>query len=519
MWLGASGVSNSDWGSANKGSSPGVYHIVEKDCRDAEELFEVAREKVGQIRELIEDIPISSCLQLLVAHQWDVNEACAKALETEHLPRLFSPERSYRVDHSAECMLSSLCDEEGPVATLSCKHSLHRTCLAGWVSSAVQEHAATFAISVRCPDTSCRSMIELDALEWAAGEDEPTSLALIFPAAPPPADRSAVAQVRSRWRSCVQSLLSSSNEIIPCPTAQCPMFLTASALVSEVQCTAGCGSSFCTRCRSRAHGPASCEQAKAVRTADVDGDTSRLLLEDCRNCPRCRALTFRSHGCNHMVCSRCGAEYCWICGKDWSLHSNSFYICTLATSDGADGVVTRFGYARARHLLAISKVAVQESSIRANLALRARLHELGLARVAFVERALLLLERARTRVAGGWILFGEYVDGDDAAPDAMGGSAVPSDPGASASVILTTLLRERINMASNLCDRLNYHLNYLYSVLAGTEPVGDRDITALYGTTVNVPQWERALSTVAAAVERQMDTLGLGLSDLKSKLQ
>lgn len=41
------------------------------------------------------------------------------------------------------------------------------------------------------------------------------------------------------------------------------------------------------------------------------------------NCPRCSTLIQKDGGCNHMTC-RCGHQFCWICGQNWSL----WHTCT-----------------------------------------------------------------------------------------------------------------------------------------------------------------------------------------------
>ena len=37
-------------------------------------------------------------------------------------------------------------------------------------------------------------------------------------------------------------------------------------------------------------------------------------------CPKCGYGTERSGGCDHMKCSQCKKEWCWVCGGNF--HSN-----------------------------------------------------------------------------------------------------------------------------------------------------------------------------------------------------
>jgi hypothetical protein len=49
------------------------------------------------------------------------------------------------------------------------------------------------------------------------------------------------------------------------------------------------------------------------------------LKANTRPCPKCNTPIEKNDGCNHMIClnRHCRYEFCWICRKDWSLHSTS----------------------------------------------------------------------------------------------------------------------------------------------------------------------------------------------------
>ena len=38
------------------------------------------------------------------------------------------------------------------------------------------------------------------------------------------------------------------------------------------------------------------------------------------NCIKCNAPISKNGACNHMTCTRCKAEFCWICRKDYRQH-------------------------------------------------------------------------------------------------------------------------------------------------------------------------------------------------------
>ena len=57
---------------------------------------------------------------------------------------------------------------------------------------------------------------------------------------------------------------------------------------------------------------------------DFNAIAQKLWMKaNTRPCPKCDAPIEKNQGCNHMTCSNpaCNYEFCWICRKDWRLHS------------------------------------------------------------------------------------------------------------------------------------------------------------------------------------------------------
>lgn len=106
----------------------------------------------------------------------------------------------------------------------------------------------------------------------------------------------------------------------------------------------GCGVEFCSRCRNivSSGGNASrctCRQGEAagerslvdlitrrgilgawsgVKLNSSEMATYSLIAVTCKRCPCCCSQTNKDGGCNHMVCTVCGFEWCWICHSSWS---------------------------------------------------------------------------------------------------------------------------------------------------------------------------------------------------------
>lgn len=95
---------------------------------------------------------------------------------------------------------------------------------------------------------------------------------------------------------------------------------------------------FCFSCSSLTpHWPVSCEyhaqwiatveeQMKGISSSNNFDDVAHhlWLKANTRPCPKCNTPIEKNDGCNHMIClnRHCRYEFCWICRKDWSLHSS-----------------------------------------------------------------------------------------------------------------------------------------------------------------------------------------------------
>ncbi|TGZ73648.1 hypothetical protein CRM22_001383 [Opisthorchis felineus] len=106
---------------------------------------------------------------------------------------------------------------------------------------------------------------------------------------------------------------------------------------------AGCGSLFCALCNWFYTGapnepPACyCEATSSTRSplrlpevlrfvpawhalpgSSAGEAAHNILVKTCRPCPKCKSPTEKSGGCNHMHCSVCSTDWCWICCEEWT---------------------------------------------------------------------------------------------------------------------------------------------------------------------------------------------------------
>ncbi|CCF55789.1 hypothetical protein KAFR_0A03540 [Kazachstania africana CBS 2517] len=87
---------------------------------------------------------------------------------------------------------------------------------------------------------------------------------------------------------------------------------------------------FCFSCGFEIHAPADCDITNAwIKKARKESENLNWVLSNTKECPKCSVNIEKDGGCNHMVCSSCKYEFCWICEGEWAPHGKSFYQCTL----------------------------------------------------------------------------------------------------------------------------------------------------------------------------------------------
>uniref|UniRef100_A0A8C9VR24 RBR-type E3 ubiquitin transferase n=1 Tax=Scleropages formosus TaxID=113540 RepID=A0A8C9VR24_SCLFO len=114
-----------------------------------------------------------------------------------------------------------------------------------------------------------------------------------------------------------------------CPGADCPMVIQVQEpRARRVQCSR-CGEVFCFMCRQMYHAPTDCGTIRKwlTKCAD-DSETANYISAHTKDCPKCNICIEKNGGCNHMQCSKCKHDFCWMCLGDWKTHGSEYYECS-----------------------------------------------------------------------------------------------------------------------------------------------------------------------------------------------
>lgn len=84
-----------------------------------------------------------------------------------------------------------------------------------------------------------------------------------------------------------------------------------------------CGMEFCSSCCNDTHEPITCDLLKNwLKRCKDDSETANWIVAHTKDCPKCHVAIEKNQGCNHMTCSKCRHEFCWLCMHDWKKHSS-----------------------------------------------------------------------------------------------------------------------------------------------------------------------------------------------------
>ena len=95
-----------------------------------------------------------------------------------------------------------------------------------------------------------------------------------------------------------------------CPFPDCESYAKKNKKNKYVTCMKG--HKFCSKCLKNWHGNEKCKN-------EVDKDFEKWKnAKKVKKCPRCKFYIEKNEGCNHMTCTSCRYEWCWICQKEYT---------------------------------------------------------------------------------------------------------------------------------------------------------------------------------------------------------
>ncbi|XP_002734676.1 ankyrin repeat and IBR domain-containing protein 1-like [Saccoglossus kowalevskii] len=221
----------------------------------------------------------------------------------------------------------SIAFTEEPV-DMPCNHQFCRECWQSYLTGKIQEGNAH---NIRCPAFDCTKLVPLETIENLVSRD----------------------MARRYLLFDIKAFVDSNPHIKWCPAPGCgravkypgvdtPVRGTATNYLSSPQTSqsvdCGQGHFFCWDCLGEAHEPCSCENLKkwhekiaevkpeelSNTTKDSESAANFLwLVTNSKPCPKCSSPIQKNEGCNHMKCTKCKYDFCWVCLEPWNKHGSA----------------------------------------------------------------------------------------------------------------------------------------------------------------------------------------------------
>jgi len=216
--------------------------------------------------------------------------------------------------HSETEIECPICLDDVPTSqsfSLGCGHWFCRTCFEYYLEDQVKTKAEQCVLS-SCPEQKC-SVKVTDAIVSKLLQNPVLDSYKMF---------------RRRH------YLETQRRIKWCPGPGCSMAVVANKGLSvdhtHVSCSK-CRYRWCFVCYQECHAPITCIQLKMwLEKCAKESETAHWIISNTRKCPKCHRRIEKNHGCNHMICTKCKYEFCWVCMGDWKEHglrTGGYYKC------------------------------------------------------------------------------------------------------------------------------------------------------------------------------------------------
>ena len=312
-----------------------------------QELQETQDALILQMSSLL-GVPMATSTALLQAHGWskellvrawfqDSKAACDRAkvrLPLAHQTSLLDRVARQLSVEEREC---EICTETiAELTTVPCSHSFCKECWRAYLELKISEGRVA---QLLCPGADCNQRVpadivsslvpkEVDAKYLKFGIDTFVEVSAGLKWCPHPGCSRAV-QLPDSAPTVIEEETDGATGVTPTEEGQ--IVVAKEVIPRAVDC--GLGHFFCWACGEEPHDPCSCElwrqwkeevteeARKTVKQATSDA----WVAKHSKPCPNCQVPIQRSDGCNHMACSKCYYEFCWVCLGKWA--SCGYFMC------------------------------------------------------------------------------------------------------------------------------------------------------------------------------------------------
>ncbi|XP_003742411.1 potential E3 ubiquitin-protein ligase ariadne-2 [Galendromus occidentalis] len=285
-----------------------AYHFECVTPEDVDKLFATA------VNDLTDKLILQEAgvARMLLHHfQWNCQEVVERykknPAQTLALARIRSITVSPDNNNAHFCQTCFQNLRSGEFRSLDCGHQFCADCWTAFLEVQIGQGRST---EIACMSQGCDILAPMEFV-----------LQLIAP-------KSALLEARY-LQFCRNDWIRTHPQLRFCPGRNCQAVIRVEQILAKrVKCSF-CQTQFCCRCGGDYHAPADCETIKKwiTKCAD-DSETANYISAHTKDCPMCHVCIEKNGGCNHMQCSGCKYDFCWMCLGDWKTHGSQYYECS-----------------------------------------------------------------------------------------------------------------------------------------------------------------------------------------------
>ena len=194
---------------------------------------------------------------------------------------------NYKYDSSKECGVcgDTIESKDVPKTRLPCKHFF---CLDCWKEYLKEKINNANVYKLSCMQAKCNFILEEKFIKSILEGDK---------------------NLQDKYDKFLnrKKIMDSNKKIKFCPFPDCDGY-AEKKFSKYVKCNNG--HEFCFECGAAPHGLKGCSK---IIDAGFEEWKSHTLV---KRCPNCKFWTEKNEGCNHMTCSQCKFQWCWVCEKE-----------------------------------------------------------------------------------------------------------------------------------------------------------------------------------------------------------
>eukprot|EP01080_Neovahlkampfia_damariscottae_P001708 gene1708-477_t len=178
-----------------------------------------------------------------------------------------------------------------------CDHKFCRECLIEYITSKIKSGETD---SIRCPDLKCKREMKLSELKQLVSQE----------------------LIEKYDEFSLKKALAQMKNVIYCLNDKCNNAMIVDTEVEDnmIICNnEDCKMKICIQCKVPYHDGISCEEYQKwkLNSQESEKQYSEWAQKNSKKCPQCKTDIEKSGGCNHMKCTKCGCNWCWICGESF----------------------------------------------------------------------------------------------------------------------------------------------------------------------------------------------------------